>query len=283
VGVSARPPHSHTPAPPHLPLPPIDPAHLRARTDRIVVQFPEPEAAAASVRRLLDDYADRAHTLSPRMVSSAGGFAYKTAPPVVRAIAVALRTPALADPLAALRLADALWAGGSREERRLAAEVLGTVASYAVTDALEVVERWALSLESGETADALADLGLGPLFRTNPTRFLDLARHWVASPARWVRRLALASVLPVLKERQWDNVPEALAVVRPAMHDTDAEVRRAAGAVLTALGPRSPREVARFLREHAARATAGTHWIIRNSLNGLEAEDQAEIIRLLRS
>jgi len=249
----------------------------------LVAQFADAPTAAASVRRLLDDYADRTHRLSPRMVSSAGGFAYKTALPVVRAIAVALRPPALADPLAALRLADALWAGGSREERRLAAEVLGSVASVAVTDALELVERWALTLESGETADALADLGLGPLIRLNPGRFLDQARRWVASPARWVRRLALAVIPPLLKERQWDNVPGALAVVRPAMHDTDPEVRRAAAAALEALGPRSPREVARFMREHAARATAGTHWIIRNALGGLEEDDQAEIIKLLRS
>jgi hypothetical protein len=264
-------------------MPPIDPASLRARTAALVAQFADPAAAAVSLRRLLDDYADRTHRLSPRMVASAGGFAYKTPPPVVRAIAVALRTPALADPLAALRLADALWAGGSREERRLAAEVLGCVAPGVVTDALELVEHWALTLESGETADALADLGLGPLFRTNPARFLDLARRWVASPARWMRRLALAAVLPLLKERQWDNVPGALAVVRPTMHDTDAEVRRAAAAVLEALGPRSPREVARFMREHAVRATASAHWIIRNSLGGLEPDDQAEIIRLLRS
>jgi hypothetical protein len=264
-------------------MPPIDPAALRARTTLLAAQFAEPAAAALTVRRLLDDYADRTHRLSPRMVTSSGGFAFKTAPPVVRAIAVALRTPALADPLAALRLADALWAGGSREERRLAAEVLGAVAPVTVTDALELVEHWALSLESGETADALADLGLGPLFRTNPNRFLEVARHWVASPARWVRRLALAAILPLLKERQWDNVPGALAVVRPAMHDSDAEVRRAAASVLEALGARSPREVARFLREHAVRATASAHWIIRNSLSGLGADDQAEIIKLLRS
>jgi hypothetical protein len=264
-------------------MPPIDPTALRARTAAIVAQFAEAKAAALSVRRLLDDFADRTHRLSPRMVSSAGGFAYKTAAPVVRAIAVALRPPALADPLAALRLADALWAGGSREERRLAAELLGAVAPVTVTDALELVERWGLTLESGESADALADVGLGPLFRTNPARFLELARRWVASPSRWMRRLALACIPPLLKERQWDNVPGALAVVLPTMHDTDAEVRRAAAAVLEALGPRSPREVARFLREHAVRAPAATHWIIRNSLGGLEAEDQAEIIKLLRS
>jgi 3-methyladenine DNA glycosylase AlkD len=235
------------------------------------------------VRRLLDEYADRTHRLSPRMVASAGGWAYKTAPPVVRAIASALRPAAQADPAAALRLADALWAGGSREERRLAAELLGHAAPALPDDAIALVEQWANTLESGDTADALADLGLGPLIRAEPGRYLDLARRWVTSPARWVRRLALAAILPLLKEREWDNIPGALAVVRPAMHDTDAEVRRAAAALLEALGPRSPREVARFLREHAVRAPAGVHWVIRNSLAGLEPDDQAEIIRLLRS
>jgi 3-methyladenine DNA glycosylase AlkD len=264
-------------------MPPIDPARLRSRTEALAAQFNDAPAAARAVRRLLDEYADRTHRASPRLASSAAGLVYKTAPPVVRAIAAALRTPALADPLAALRLAEALWAGGSREERRLAAEVMGFVAPGAVTDVLELVERWAPAIESGETADALAELGLGALFRTNPNRFLDLARAWAASPSRWVRRLALACVLPLLKDRQWDNVPSALAVVRPAMHDSDAEVRRAAAAALEALGPRSPAEVARFMREHAARATPAAHWIIRNALDGLADEDRTEIVRLLRS
>ena len=38
---------------------PIDLARLRARTTALAVRFADPPAAAAAVRQLLDDYADR--------------------------------------------------------------------------------------------------------------------------------------------------------------------------------------------------------------------------------
>jgi len=264
-------------------MPPIDPAVLRARTAALPGRFLDAEAVAALVRRLLDEYADRTHRASPQLTSSAVANAYKAPAPVVRAIVNALRLPARADPPAALRAVAAIWAGGSREERRIAAELLGQVALAAPAETLARIETWAPQIESAETAEALAELGLGPLMLADPPQYLEHARRWAHSPVRWVRRLALAALLPLVKDRQWDNVPGALAVLRPVMTEADAEVRRAAAGVLEKLGPKSPAEVSRFLREQAVRANSNTRWIIRNALAGVPDADQAEIIKLLRS
>lgn len=264
-------------------MPPIDPAALRARAAWLAEQLADPAVAALRVRRVLDDYADRTHRSSPRVVTSSAPNTYKTPAPVVRAIVSALRGPAQADPPAGLRLAAEVWAGGSREERRIAAELLGLVALAAPVEALALVEGWAPQIESAETADALAELGLGPLMRADPARHLGHARRWVTHPKRWVRRFALAALLPLVKDRQWDNVPGALAVLRLAMTDADAEVRKAAATVLMGLGPKSPTEVTLFMREQAMRSNNNTHWIVRNALAGLDPSDQAEIVRLLRS
>ena len=61
------------------------------------------------------------------------------------------------------------------------------------------------------------------------------------------------------------------------------ELGRTAALALEKLGPKSPPEVSRFLREQAVRANANTQWIIRNALAGLPEADQTEVIRLLRS
>src|SRR5689334_23973764 len=106
-------------------MPPIDPAVLRARAAALPGQFSEAEAVATRVRRLLDEYADLTHRPSRQVVTSEVANAYKAPAPVVRAIVNALRAPAKADPPAALRAVAAIWAGGSREERRIAAELLG--------------------------------------------------------------------------------------------------------------------------------------------------------------
>jgi hypothetical protein len=263
-------------------MPPIDPTVLRARTAALAGQIGDPAAAAAGVRRLLEYYADLTHRQSPKVATSAAANEYKVPAPVLRAIVNALRGPAQADPRAGLALANALWAGGSREARRIAAELLGQAAPAAPAEALALIEAWAPQVEGAETADALAELGLGPLMRADPGRYLEHARRWVTQPGRWVRRFGISALLPLVKDRQWDNVPGALAVVRVVMTDGDAEVRKAAATVLTGLGPKSPAEVALFLREQALRSNNNAHWIIRNSLDGLGEAAQAEIIKLLR-
>ncbi len=264
-------------------MPPIDPAILRRRTAALPGKLPDAEAVALTVRRLLDEYADRTHRASAAVSSSAVANEYKTPAPVVRAITNALRGPLRADPPTALRTVAAIWAGGSREERRIAAELLGQVALAAPADTLALVEIWVPQIESGDTADVLAELGLGPLMLADPPRYLEHARRWAASPIRWVRRFGLAALLPLVNDRQWDNVPAALTVLRPVMTEGDGEVRRAAALVLERLGPKSPAEVSRFLREQAVRANTNAHWIIRNALAGLPDADQAAIIRLLRT
>jgi hypothetical protein len=264
-------------------LPPIDPARLRTRTEALAASFEDAGRLAAGVRNLLDDYADRTHRPSPRVVTSSVDNAYKAPGPVVRAIVTALRPAALARPEAALAAAAKMWAGGSREERRIAAEVLGAVATRRPAEVLAQIEGWLPQIETGETADALAEYGLGPLIRAEPARYLEAARHWVVHPKKWVRRFGLAALMPLVADKEWDNVPAALGVIRAVMREPDGEVRRAAAAALEGLGPKSPGEISRFLREFAEHSNANTSWIVRNALPGLGAAEQAEIIRLLRA
>ncbi|MEP7359010.1 MAG: DNA alkylation repair protein [Anaerolineales bacterium] len=264
-------------------MPPIDPARLRTRTDALAALFNDSARLAVALRNLLDDYADRTHRPSPRVVTSSVDNAYKTPGPVVRAIVTALRPPAQAQPEAALAGAALMWAGGSREERRIAAEVLGAVANRRPEQVLALIESWLPQIETGETADALAEFGLGPLIRAEPARYLEAAQGWVAHPKKWVRRFGLAALMPLVADKAWDNVPAALAIIRPVMRESDGEVRRAAAAALEGLGPKSPAEISRFLREYATHSNTNTSWIVRNALPGLGAAEQAEIIRVLRA
>lgn len=242
-----------------------------------------PAKLAAAVRALLDDYADRAHRPSPRVATSAVENSYKVPAPVLRAVVTALREPARANPTALLEALPAVWAGGSREERLLAAELLGHVAAAVPLESvLALVESWVPQIETGATADALAEHGLGQLVRANPASFLDRARNWATQPRRLTRRFAVALLLPLISDRHWDNVPGALGVLRPVMTEADGEVRRAAADALARLATKSPVEIAHFLREQAGRPNTHTRWIVRNALGTLDAEAQAEIIKILR-
>jgi hypothetical protein len=207
----------------------------------------------------------------------------KTPAPVLRAVITALRRPAQAAPEAALALAQALWAGGSLGERRLAAELLGLAAPRAPAEVLAWLEAWLPELESGAPAEALAQFGLRPLLAADPYGYLDRARHWTADPRRGVRRLGVAVVAALAGERRWDDVPAALETLRSLMGERDAGVRGAVIAALRALAPRNPSAVAGFLREHAHRQDHNTHLILRAALRDLPAEAQDELVRLMRS
>jgi hypothetical protein len=242
-----------------------------------------PAALAAAVRTLLNDYADRTYRASPRVATSVVDNLFRTPAPVLRAIVSALREPVRAQAQAALPALTAVWNGKSREERRIAAELLGYAAPVVPAAVLALMDTWVLQIESGETADALAEHGLGSLSRLDPQAYLEHAARWIRHPKRWPRRFALSLFWPLLKDKQWDNVPGALAILRPVMTESDGEVRRAVATVLEHLAPKSPLEVGRFLREQAASSNIHTHWIVRNALNGLGPEQQAEIVKALRS
>jgi hypothetical protein len=264
-------------------MPPIDLTRLRARTAALAERFADPAATTTAVHQMLDDYADRSHRSSPRVAGRSLGYSFKVSPPVLRAIVMALRGPAQANPPAAMDAADRLWKNGSREERRIASELLGHVALQQPAEALALIEAWAPRIEAAETADALAEHGLGPLMRSHPARYLAEARRWVSFPQKWVRRFGLAALMPLVKDKQWDNVPGALSVVRLAMADSDGDVRRAAVAVLEGLAAKSPSEISQFLREQAGRTNTNTGSIVRAAMAALDPEEQTAIVRALRS
>jgi hypothetical protein len=262
-------------------MPPIDPLILRDRAASVADPFPEALGVASKVRAVLDDYADRLHRMSPRLTSRAVDNAYRAPPPVARAIVAALREVILAHPLPALSVLHAIWAGGSREERRIAAELLGHIITTIPSEALGLIELWLPTLNSTEAADALADLGLGPLLRADPRYIVHLQR-WIGHKRKWARRFSVAALWPLIQLPEWDNLPAALEVIRPVMADPDAEVRHITADVLKGLAAKTPREVACFLREQATRPNHHAHWVVRAAMLALPPADQADITRALR-
>lgn len=262
-------------------MPPIDPAVLRERVNAIAGKFPDAAEVAAKTRALLDDYADRSYRASPRLSSTVLDNTYRAPAPVVRALAMALRSPMQNQAPAALPVIHAIWQGGSREERRLAAELLGHIILAVPGEALGLIELWLPTVESTETADALAELGLGPLLRASPRQVAHLKR-WIGHTRKWARRFTVAALMPLVKEPGWDNIPAALEIIRPVMADADAEVRHITVEVLRGLAAKSPREIAYFLREQATRPNHHSHWVVRSAMLALPTQDQTAITRALR-
>jgi 3-methyladenine DNA glycosylase AlkD len=260
----------------------IDPVALRARTTEIAARLVNPANCAAAIRRLLEDYTDRTHRLSPRLAESQPDGNRRTPPPVMRALLAALRKPALASPQDAVALAKALWAGSTRQERSLATQVLGLVASRLPDEALALMDAWADELDSNEAVDALVNFVISPLLAGRHTQFLQLARGWSRQPRKWVRRLGVAVLSALARDRKWDDVLAALELLRPLMGESDPSVRAAIITALSDLTRRNAPETARFLLEFARRSDHNTHMILRGALRALPEADQARLVQAMR-
>lgn len=263
-------------------MPIIDPAALRARANALAELTGQPPLLAAKVHELLDDYADRTYRASPRLIGNHPASALKTPTPVLRAIVIALRDFAVASPSAMLEIVKAIWAGGSREERRVAAELLGLAAPRVPEKTHYLIEALLPEIESADTASALAEHGLAPLIRAAPAAYITHAQHWTRNPHKWTRRFGLAVLQPLLKDKQWDSVPGALEAVRSVMADPEAEVRSAAVSTLQALTLKSPVEVGRFLRQQSESPHHHTQTIVRLTLAKLPEAARAEVERVMR-
>jgi hypothetical protein len=262
-------------------MPPVDLPVVRARAAAIAEKFSDPPEALAAIHSLLEDYADRAHRTSRRLAARKPENLLKTPMPVVRAIVAALRQPAREAPQAALALIKGLWIAPSREERRIAAELLGIVAPLIPAEAITLIEQWQPSLAGGEMTDMLANV-LAPLMQADPAAALQNIQQWVTHPRKWTRRFGLAALMVLAKDRHWDDVPAALDALRQVMRDPEPEVRHIAAEVLRQLISKSPVEVSLFLREQAVYSDHHTHWIVRTAMTKLPPEDQSEIIRVMR-
>jgi hypothetical protein len=263
-------------------MPPIDPVALRARVAALTEQVYDPPRLAAGVRALLDDYADRAHRPSPKLTDSTPPNTFKTPAPVVRAVVGGLRAFARASPHAAMDALRAIWAGGSREERRIAAELLGAAAPHAPEEAFALLEACLPEIEGGDTAEALARHALAPLLMADPAAHLRDIERWATQPQKWTRCFGLFALSALAKHKTWEDVPGALDAINSVMGDPEPEVRKAAAAALGDLVPKSRAEVIRFLREQAARPNHNIHLVVRAAMLKLDPDDQAEIVKVMR-
>lgn len=262
---------------------PIDPVQLRARAKAIAALLGEPAACELAIHRLLDDYADRTRRVSPRLADSMPANSLNVPPPVMRAVIAALRGPAQASPINTHAVARLLWQRRSREERRLAAELLGFAAPYLPDEAVNVIELWLPEIESDVTADAVAEFALHPLLLSDPYAFLQRAGRWMGQHKKWVRRFGVSVITALAKDRRWEDVPAALDLLKPLMVESDPVVRSAVIQALNALIPRNPLVVSRFLHEHALRSNHHTHAILRATLDALPEDDRRDLVRVMRS
>jgi 3-methyladenine DNA glycosylase AlkD len=155
------------------------------------------------------------------------------------------------------QLLDALWNGGTYEERLLALRFLIAFRGLLGEREWGLLTKWSETAENWSLADWIAHVR-GWLLRRYPERVTALI-NWCASPNVFVRRAAVVSLLiydPEEKERTQVSVPvrQALRVIEAAMKDPEPIVQKAVVWVAKEIGSEAPEQLARMLEENAHKA-----------------------------
>lgn len=179
---------------------------------------------------------------------------------------------------ARLVLVDTLWQSDVYELRRAAVEVLARTVTDLRAPHLGIVEGMLRQAETWALVDPLSIDVAGGIALADPQARATLDR-WIADEAMWVRRAALLSWLPVLREdpAQFDGFASYADRVldEPAFF-----IRKAVGWVLREVGKRASADVVDWLEPRTARASGVT---MREAVKYLPKPDAARLLAAYRS
>ena len=262
---------------------PIDVPVLRARASAIADKLSDPATCAAEIRKLFRNQADHSRRPNQRAVGGRLDETLRTPTPVIHEMAVALRVPVQKHPEEAGTLARALWAAGSREERRLAADVLGFLAVSQPDEALTQLEELLPRCDSAEIVDALVVGAFKPLLLREPGQALAVARRWTLQRNKWLRRAAALAVYTLAQESRWDDLPGMFEILRKLASESDPTVRPAVVDALRTLTAERPLDARPFLHEQAVRNDHNSRFLVRSVMKLLPEAWQNDLVRDLRS
>jgi len=195
--------------------------------------------------------------------------------PEIRRVArdVCKRVPT--DGEASLRsLAAALWDTGIHELRAVAMFLLERNAVRLVARDLPFLERVLRESKSWAYLDWICLKVAAPMLDRVPALRRRIAQ-WSRDDDSWMRRAALLTLLPGVKE---GSVPfsawEAIAV--PMLGEREFFIRKALGWSLREIGKKSPAVVTAFLRAHRRDVSGLT---MREGVKYLPARDRADLLK----
>jgi 3-methyladenine DNA glycosylase AlkD len=178
-------------------------------------------------------------------------------PQIRRATKRVLKEAGVADPDAALALAEALWAPGVHELRFAATEVVLRFASRLEPGHLPVVEGLLRGARTWALLDPLAVHGLGPMVQAHPAALAPVLEAWAVDEDFWMRRAALLAHLAALRRGEGDF--ERFGRLADGMlEERGFFIRKAIGWVLRDLGRKRPQLVDRWISPRTHRASGVT-------------------------
>lgn len=233
----------------------VDINKLNEQCRLVSEQFGSPHSLVISLRLLFESYADRTYEISGIKQPSLKIPEYHLPPLVLRQLELILGKFCEENPLTTLELVDLLWGDPMMEPRQLAAGLLGKIPPDYFTEVTNRLIHWTAEEKDFRLTEYLASKGSVRIRNEAPEQWITILGEWMQSGELLKQNLALQSLLPLIHDRRFINLPEIFTLLTPHLRKVESKNIPTLQAVISALIERSPNEMVYFLKQIASSST----------------------------
>lgn len=265
------------------PLPAIQLARLKTQLDLLAGQFQQPVVFCRQLRSLFEVYAYRVYRPGQTLTSTSLVPSYHIPPLVLMQLQTRLLPECQAHPADALALVDILWTETMLEPRQLGAFLLGQLPVTMTEEVLERLQRWSLPQEDRQILIHLLNNGANNLRQDALQKWSGIIQQWLISVDPRIQAIGLQALLPMISDRQFQNLPGVYAMITPLLYAPPQELHNDLQDVLEAAIDHSPVETGFFLRQLLTSSNdPGLTRLARRVFNRLPISSQNQIRSLLQ-
>ena len=262
----------------------INLSRLRTQLELILPNLEDLEQFLKGLREIYTFYADYTHPVGnpPSGVFTLEEF---NTPVILNREVLLLLNPACKEtPDHMLALADRLWQEPQVEFRQLAAQILGKLPEIKADAVLARIRDWSEASPNLELLPFLHRQASASIRRNFPEKWLDLLSEWDASAQPSLSRLAIEGVLPLIDDRDYENLPAIFTFLTPLFIQPGSERQYDLLTVLEHLARRSEAETVHFLQKAVELSSDPTiARFIRRSLAFFTSTNQEYLKEILRN
>jgi 3-methyladenine DNA glycosylase AlkD len=179
-----------------------------------------------------------------------------------------------------LPLVRLFWDEYGREGRLVAAVALGPMEVVDPGRMVPFIYELAQSCEFWEDCDQLAMKALEPVLRRDPDAWLEPLGVWIGDENKWVRRAAMTAIgrLPMVHP---EYAARCVALVSPALGDSDTDVKRALSFAVRACARGDAGPVKQFILDHREATDVDSLWVLCDVIRSMTTAFLPEFVDLL--
>ena len=230
------------------------------------------------LREIYNFYADHTHPVGEPPTGVFSLPAFNTPTVLNREVMQTLTPYCENEPDLILELIDQLWQEPEVELRQLAAQLLGKLPPAKFESVIDRIRAWSEAAINTELLPYLHRYASVNIREHTPQRWLDLLYEWETSERKWLAKLAIEGIIPLIDDENFENLPALFTFITPLIINPSTEYQFDLLTVIKHLAQRSEVETVYFLKKAISLSTdPGMPRFIRRALEFFSPEMQTSL------